>query len=84
MDVTYTVAALKGLKAMPKADATRIRVALEQVAETNPRRMPFATELVGRPGAWRLRKGDWRAVYEIIGGELVVVAVGPRGSIYDR
>ena len=46
---------------IPKADRTGIIDALEQVAENLAVRMPFVTELVGKPGVWRLRKGDWRA-----------------------
>ncbi len=73
---------LKQLKAMPKADQTRIIDALEQVAANLTVRMPFVTEMVGEPGVWRLRKGDWRATFVIAGANAVVTRVGSRREIY--
>ena len=84
MEVTYSVMTIRGLKAMPKADAKRIRDGAIQVAEIHPQRKSFVSERVGRPNAWRLKEGDWRALFEITGDELIVVAVGLRGNIYDR
>ncbi len=45
---------------------------------------PNVTPLKGRPG-YRLRVGDWRVVYELdhAGRRLIVLDIGPRGSIYD-
>ncbi len=83
MPLIITPAALKQMKAMPKADATRIMAALEQVAADLTTRFPFVTEMVGQPGIWRLRKGDWRAVYTIEGGDIVVMKVGNRKEIYQ-
>lgn len=42
--------------------------------------------MVGRPGEWRVRTGDYRVVYQIHDDRLLVlvVAVGHRRSIYDR
>ena len=82
MDLTYSAAAVKDLAKLPKADAERIRTALRQVAESHPQRMPFVTELVGQPGAWRLRKGDWRAIYVIDGETITVIAVTKRSEAY--
>lgn len=41
-------------------------------------------KLVGRPG-FRLRVGDWRIIYELRAGELIVLVMkfGPRSSIYE-
>jgi mRNA interferase RelE/StbE len=74
--------ALKQMKAMPKADQARIIEALEQVAADLTVRMPFVTEMIGEPGAWRLRKGDWRAIFVIEGADVVVTRVGNRREIY--
>lgn len=73
---------LKQMKAMPKADHARIIEALEQVAADLAVRMPFVTEMVGEPGVWRLRKGDWRATFVIEGADVVVTRVGNRREIY--
>lgn len=83
MPLIITPAALKQIKAMPKADAARILAALEQVAADLTTRFSFVTEMVGQPGVWRLRKGDWRAVYAIEGGDIVVIKVGNRKEIYQ-
>ena len=73
---------LKQMKAMPKADQARIIEALEQVAADPTVRMNFVTEMIGEPGIWRLRKGDWRAIFVIDRADVVVTRVGNRREIY--
>jgi len=75
-------AVLRQMKAMPKADQARIIEALEQVAADLSIRMNFVTEMVGEPGVWRLRKGDWRATFVVDGADVVVTRVGNRREIY--
>ncbi|CAA7626496.1 Plasmid stabilization system (fragment) [Candidatus Terasakiella magnetica] len=43
-----------------------------------------ATKLQGRDG-YRLRVGDWRVIYKIEAGQLIlrVIEIGPRGGIYQ-
>ena len=82
MDVIYHLAAVRALKVMPRADAERLRAALLQVADRHPERPSFVTELVGGQGTWRLRKGDYRALYRIEGDSLIVLEIGHRGEIY--
>ena len=43
-------------------------------------------KLVGGAGEWRVRTGDFRIVYEIHDGRLLVLvlAVGHRRDVYDR
>jgi mRNA interferase RelE/StbE len=47
-------------------------------------RPPGVKKLKGRKDQWRIRVGDWRIVYVIEDGRLVVVvvAVGVRGGVY--
>jgi mRNA interferase RelE/StbE len=61
----------------------RIQAVLELLA-TGPR-PPAATQLVGGSGEWRVRTGDYRIVYEISDGELLVLVlrVGHRRDIYQ-
>jgi mRNA-degrading endonuclease RelE of RelBE toxin-antitoxin system len=40
------------------------------------------TEIVGDPGTWRLRQGDWRVVFRFDGGDVVVDPVGHRREVY--
>lgn len=83
MELAFTPAALKSLKALPKADAKRLVEALQLVAEQHPERMSFVTELTGGEGLWRARKGDYRAVYRVTATAIMVEAVGNRKDIYE-
>ena len=82
--IEYTRDAVKALKAMPRNMSLQIRGKIELLAAD-----PFAAnnnvrKLVGRE-AYRLRVGDWRVIYEIDGGRLVIhiLAVAPRGGVYQ-
>lgn len=82
--IEYTRDAVKALKAMPRNVSLQIRGKIELLAED-----PFAAnnnvkKLVGRE-AFRLRVGDWRVIYEIEGGRLVIIVlvVAPRGGVYQ-
>lgn len=57
---------LEQLAGLPKVDRKRVLEALEAVAADPGFRWPFVTEMVGLAGVWRLRKGDWRAVYRLV------------------
>jgi mRNA interferase RelE/StbE len=59
-----------------------VQAAIELLS-TDPR-PPAATQLVGGGGEWRVRTGDYRIVYEIDDGVLLVlvVAVGHRRDVY--
>lgn len=82
--IEYTRDAVKALMAMPRNVSQQIRGKIELLAAD-----PFAAnnnvkKLVGRE-AYRLRVGDWRVIYEIEGGRLVihVLTVAPRGGAYQ-
>ncbi|WP_028993815.1 type II toxin-antitoxin system RelE family toxin [Azonexus hydrophilus] len=82
--IVYTRDALKSLKAMPRNASLQIRNKIELLAAD-----PFVAnnnvrKLVGRE-AYRLRVGDWRVIYEIEGGQLIihVLTVAPRGGAYQ-
>lgn len=64
----------------------RLRAALEREILSladNPR-PPGCLKLVGQKDHWRVRVGDWRIVYRIEDGRLVVVVirVAVRGGVY--
>jgi|HubBroStandDraft_5_1064220.scaffolds.fasta_scaffold225866_1 mRNA-degrading endonuclease RelE of RelBE toxin-antitoxin system len=73
---------LPQLATIPKRDRERLLQALEMVAAEPQRRFAFITEMIGRPGVWRLRKGGWRAVYRIRDNDVVVDRVGNRRDVY--
>ncbi len=76
-------AAVKALQKIDPRDRTRIQGAIRLLAD-DPR-PPAARALQGRPGL-RVRVGDYRILYTIDDGVLliVVVTVGHRRDVYDR
>lgn len=82
----YTVlilpSAQKQLDKLPGAIATRIEDKLLDL-EGDPR-PPGCKKLRGRD-AWRIRIGDYRVIYEINDGNLIVtvIAIGHRRDIYE-
>jgi mRNA interferase RelE/StbE len=79
-----TKPAIRALRRIPANAARLIRAKLDQLAE-DPMPAPNVKPLKGRPGC-RLRVGDWRVVYELDHPRrrLIVLDIGPRGSVYDR
>jgi len=73
--------AQKELANLPKADYERVRDAMAALAE-NPRPVG-CKKLVGREG-WRIRSGDYRAIYEIDDAQqtVTVLHIGHRRDIY--
>lgn len=72
--------AAKTLRKLPRNERERILAAFERLPAGDVR------SLKGRPGEWRLRVGDWRALIRLDSEAcvLVVTAVKPRGRAYDR
>jgi mRNA interferase RelE/StbE len=86
--VTYQIqwlpAAARQLRKLDKPVQKRLVLAVARLG-TDPR--PHGVKaLIGRPGALRLRAGDWRVVYEVNHGRLVVlvVVIGHRREVYGR
>jgi mRNA interferase RelE/StbE len=75
--VTYSVvvapAAIRQLRKMDAVARRRIQAAIDLLAE-NPR-PPAAKRLVNFEGEWRVRVGDYRIVYDIHDGELLVLVL---------
>jgi mRNA interferase RelE/StbE len=68
--------------AMPRADARRLRERLERIAADPSGPQPGVKAMVGMPGTFRVRQGDWRAVYAIKDGNVIVGQVGNRKEVY--
>lgn len=73
--------AVRAIRKLPPEAKRRIQAVIDLLAE-DPR-PPAATRLVARP-EWRVRTGDYRVLYRIDDGVLVVVVVdaGHRREIY--
>jgi mRNA interferase RelE/StbE len=74
----------KALRRMPRDTARRIRSKLLALAEDPFARNPNVKKLSGRD-AWRLRIGDWRALYTVDPSNQIIsiMVIRPRGSAYD-
>jgi mRNA interferase RelE/StbE len=80
--VTFTTGAARQLRKLDSQARRRVQAAIELLG-IDPR-PPAATQLVGGGGEWRVRTGDYRIVYEINDGELLVLVlpVGHRRDVY--
>jgi mRNA interferase RelE/StbE len=82
--ITLAPSAARQLRKFDPDGRRRIQAALELLAvEPRP---PAAIRLVGGSGEWRVRTGDYRIVYEIKDGQLLILVlrIGHRREIYDR
>ncbi len=82
--IEFSPAAVRQLRKLDGQARRRIQAAVELLAQ-EPRPVR-AKKLVGGNGEWRVRTGDYRIVYEIDDGMLVVLvlAVGHRREVYRR
>lgn len=73
--------AQKFLKKLPHPDETRVLKAIAKLPDKGDRK-----QLKGHPGFFRLRVGNYRIIYTVDNGQLIVrvVDAGNRGQIYNR
>jgi mRNA interferase RelE/StbE len=70
------------LRRMPANESRRIMGKIDQLAAFPDQLAPQVKRLQGRSG-FRLRVGDWRVIFDDDGSVLDILAVGPRGSVYE-
>jgi mRNA interferase RelE/StbE len=82
--VAYTRDAAKTLRKLPRDVVRRITAKVAQYAADPASQANNVKKLTEHPG-YRLRVGDWRAVFLVDDGEMVVtvVKVGARGGVYE-
>lgn len=82
--VTLSPAAARQLRKHDAEVRRRLQAAIELLADEP--RPPAATRLVCGAGAWRVRTGDYRIIYEIRDDELLVLVLqtGHRRDVYQR
>ena len=82
--VEFTTAAARQVRKLTRPARDRVLEAISGLRE-DPR-PPAAKKLVGEQTAWRIRIGDYRVIYDVFDGELVVTVVraGHRRDVYDR
>lgn len=75
--------AIKALAAMPKKERAQLRERLAAIAADPAGRHPSVEAMRGRPpGRFRVRQGEWRAVFSFDGNDVVVERIGNRRSVY--
>lgn len=81
--VTYRKEAVKYLRKMAKKDANRFLSAFEKIAKKETKGLNIK-KFKQMENGYRLRIGNYRALYKIHENELIieVVKVGVRGDIY--
>jgi len=80
--VAYRNEAVRTLRRMPTNERRRIMDKIDQLAVEPAQLANQVKKLKGRSG-YRLRVGDWRVVFDDNGDVLDILAIGPRGSIYE-
>jgi mRNA interferase RelE/StbE len=72
----------KQLALLPKSDGRRLLERLEAIARTPDAIHLGVAPLVGEQGAFRVRQGDWRAVFSIEDGDVIVDRIAHRREVY--
>ncbi len=81
-NIVYKKSVHRDLKGIPKAEANRllnqIETDLAKKADTFPAlKGPFA-------GLRKYRSGDYRVIYAILGGDVLILRIGHRKDIYRK
>jgi mRNA interferase RelE/StbE len=81
-EIVYKKKAIKSLTRMPSAIAAKFKAAFYSIADSQADHLDIKA-LEGLSG-FRLRIGNYRAIYEIDNGRLIVTVfnIGSRGDIY--
>jgi mRNA interferase RelE/StbE len=80
--ISYSKAAIRSLRRVPRNVADLIRSKIEAYADDPASQANNVKALKGREGS-RLRVGDWRVIMDDQGNVLAVLDIGPRGGVYD-
>jgi mRNA interferase RelE/StbE len=80
-ELRFKPSVAKDLRGIPSADVRRILTRIETLRE-DPR--PPGSEKLSAQERYRLRQGDYRILYNVLDGEVIVeiVKVGHRREVY--
>lgn len=77
-------AAAKEFLAMPKREREQMKARLEAIAADPGAQHPSVLAMKGEPaGRFRVRQGDWRAIFTVIDGDVFVIRIAHRKEVYD-
>lgn len=80
--ITYKKSVERDLASLGKAEARRVLDKLEKELTVRPERCPL---LKGRfQGLRKLRVGDYRVIFAVLGGDVLVLRIGHRRHICAR
>jgi mRNA interferase RelE/StbE len=79
--LAYSRAAAKALAQLPAGTRRLIARKLAQLVD-GPREMTNVKKLKGHPNRYRLRVGDWRAVYAVERQVITIIRIETRGGVY--
>jgi mRNA interferase RelE/StbE len=81
-DITYKKSVGKDLAGLGKAEARRV---LDKIEKELPSRADSCPALKGQfSGLRKLRVGDYRVIFAILGNQVLVLRVGHRREVYER
>ncbi|MBE3068681.1 MAG: type II toxin-antitoxin system RelE/ParE family toxin [Planctomycetes bacterium] len=80
--IVLTAEARRHMLAFPRGVARRVDACIRTLAETP--RPPRTRKLKGAADLWRVRVGDYRVIYQIEDGRLLilVIRIGHRRDVY--
>jgi mRNA interferase RelE/StbE len=73
---------MRQLGGLPRPDAGRLLERLQRIAAAPHMTHPNVVPLSGEPGSYRLRQGQWRAVFSIEDGDVIIDRVAHRREVY--
>lgn len=82
--IRWKNSAVKELRKLPKEIISKVVRAVEELSELpHP---PGTRKLVGSEHTYRIRVGDYRIVYTLIGSDLLIeiIRVGHRKDVYNK
>lgn len=84
MALLLSPASVKALRSMPKREREQLQARLTAIAAAPADRHPSVTAMQGAPaGRFRVRQGDWRAIFTVVDGDVAVLAIGHRREVYE-
>lgn len=82
LEIVTTRDAGKDLSKLPKLDRERVERRVEAYASAPDAPGHDVIPLVGAPGLFRLRVGDWRVIFELTAAGMRILAVKHRREAY--
>ena len=81
-NIVYKKSVQRDLKKLPKAEARRVLNQVEEELSKNADTYPILKGLFA--GLRKYRVGDYRVIYAILAGEVLVLRIGHRKDVYKK